>query len=50
MDLFILYNDGDLDNQIAQLGDDAPDPQEDKAITEVRNTATVESEELPEDF
>jgi hypothetical protein len=50
LDSFILYNDGDLEEQIAQLEDDTPDSKEDKAITEVRNTATVESEELPADF
>jgi hypothetical protein len=50
LDSFILYNDGDLDNQIAQLEDDAPDLQEDKAITEVKNTETIESNELPTYF
>jgi ribonuclease HI len=39
-----------LEEQIAQLEDDTPDSKEDKAITEVRNTKTVESEELPADF
>jgi hypothetical protein len=32
------------------LEDDAPDMQEYKAITEVKNTPTVESDELPVDF
>jgi hypothetical protein len=50
LDSFILYNDGDLEEKITQLEDDTPDPKEDKAITQVRNIATMESEELPADF
>jgi ribonuclease HI len=50
MDSFIVYNDGDLEEQIAQLEDDTPDLKEDKEIIEVRRTTTVESEELPVDF
>ena len=45
-----MYNDGDLEGQISQLEDDTLDLKEDKAIIEVRNIATVESEELPVDF
>jgi hypothetical protein len=40
-DSFILYNEGDLDNLMSQLEDDALDMQEDEAIIEVKNTATV---------
>jgi hypothetical protein len=50
LDSFILYNDGGLEEQIAQLEDDTPDLKEYKAITEVRNTEIVESEELLADF
>jgi hypothetical protein len=50
LDSFIMYNDGDLEEQITQLEDDTLDSKEDKAITEVRNTETMESEDLPADF
>jgi hypothetical protein len=46
LDSFILYNDGGLEEQIAQLEDDTPDLKEYKAITKVRNTEIVESEEF----
>jgi hypothetical protein len=47
LDSFILYNDGDLGNQIAQLEDDAPDLQEDQAITDENKVVTTESDETP---
>jgi hypothetical protein len=50
LDSFILYNDGDLEEQISQLEDDSHDSKEDKAIVEERNAETVESEELPTNF
>jgi ribonuclease HI len=50
MDSFILYNDGDLEEQITQLEDDAPNPKDDKAIVKVRNPMVEENEELPTDF
>jgi hypothetical protein len=34
LDSFILYNDGDLDNQISQLEDDASNLKENQSITE----------------
>jgi hypothetical protein len=49
-DSFILYNDGDFEEQITQLEDDALDPKDDKAIVEIRNPMIEESEELPADF
>jgi hypothetical protein len=50
MESFIMYNDGDLEEQIAQLEDDIHDSKEDKVITEARETEMVESGELPADF
>jgi ribonuclease HI len=50
LDSFILYNDGDLEGQIAQLESDTTDPKENKEIIEAREVETVESEELPADF
>jgi hypothetical protein len=50
MDSFILYNDGDLEEQIAQLEDDAPNPKDDKTIVEVKNPMVEENEEFPADF
>jgi len=50
LDSFILYNDGGLEGQIAQLEHDSPDLKEDKAITKLRNTAIVGSEEVPTEF
>jgi hypothetical protein len=50
LDSFILYNDGDFEEQIAQLEDDAPDLKEEKVVVEVRNPKTEENEELLADF
>jgi ribonuclease HI len=50
MDSFILYNDGDLDNQIAQLEDDASNLKDGQTINEGDETVTTESEEIPVDF
>jgi hypothetical protein len=50
LDSFILYNDGDLEEQIAQMEDDIHYLKEDKVITETRDAEMVESEELPVDF
>jgi hypothetical protein len=50
LESFILYNDGDIEEQITQLEDDAPDPKDDTTIAEVRNTMVEENEELPTDF
>jgi ribonuclease HI len=49
LDSFILYNDGDFEEQIAQMEDDAPDPKDDKVVVEVRNPMIEENEELPTD-
>ena len=40
LDSFILYNDGDLGNQIAQLEDDASRQEEDQVITKESKTKT----------
>jgi hypothetical protein len=45
LDSFILYNNGDLDSQIAKLEDDAPGLQESKAITKESKTVTTEIDE-----
>jgi hypothetical protein len=50
LDSFILYNDGDLEEQIAQLEDDAPNPKDAKAAVEVKNPMVEENEEFPVDF
>ena len=50
LDSFILYNDGDFEEQIAQLEDDALDQNDDKAVVEVRNPMIEENEEFPTDF
>jgi hypothetical protein len=50
LDSFILYNDGDIEEQITQLEDDAPDPKDDTMIAEVRNPMVEENKELPTDF
>jgi len=44
LDSFMLYNDGDLDNQIAQLEDVAPDLQKDQGITEESKFVTTKSD------
>jgi ribonuclease HI len=50
LDSFILYNDGDVEEQIAQLEDDTHDSKESKTIMEARKVEMVEREELPADF
>jgi hypothetical protein len=45
LDSFILYNDGDLDSQIAQLEDDASGLEESKATIEESKTVTTETDE-----
>jgi hypothetical protein len=48
LDSFILYNDGDLDSQIAQLEDDVSGLEESKAIPEESKTVTIETDEPTE--
>jgi hypothetical protein len=50
LDSFILYNDGDTGEQIAQLEKDTFDPKEGQEITEAERKKNVISEELPADF
>jgi hypothetical protein len=50
LESFILYNDGDFDEQIAQLENDSPNLKDDKVVVEVRNPMIEENEELPTDF
>jgi hypothetical protein len=50
LDSFILYNDGDMEEQIAQLEEDTLDPKEGHEITEEKGKEIVISEELPADF
>jgi ribonuclease HI len=50
LDSFILYNDGDMGEQIAQLEEDTFDPKEGQEITEAERKKNVISEELPADF
>ena len=45
LDSFILYNDGDLDSQIAQFEDDASSLEESKVITEEIKKVTIETSE-----
>jgi hypothetical protein len=45
-----LYNDGDLDNQIAELEGDSSSLKENQTITEENKTVTIESDELLVDF
>jgi hypothetical protein len=45
-----LYNDGDVEEQIAQLEDDTHDSKEINTIIEARRVETVEREELPTNF
>jgi ribonuclease HI len=50
LDSFILYNDGDMEEQIAQLEEDTLDPKEGQEITEAKRKEIVISEELPAEF
>jgi hypothetical protein len=50
MDSFILYNDGDVEEQIAQVEDVTDDSKESKSIIETRKVEAVEREEMPVDF
>jgi hypothetical protein len=50
LDSFILYNDGDVEEQNTQLEDDTFYSKDDKAIVEVRNPMIEESEEFPADL
>jgi hypothetical protein len=50
LDSFLLYNNGEFEEKIAQMEDDTPHPKDDKAVVEVRNPMIEESEELPLDF
>jgi hypothetical protein len=47
---FILYNDGDMGEQIAQLEEDTFDLKEGQEITEAERKKNLRSEELPTDF
>ena len=44
LDSFILYNDGDMDSQIAQLEDDVYNPEESKAIPEEDKIVTIQTD------
>ena len=46
LDSFILYNDGDMDSQIAQLEDDVYNPEESKAIPEEDKIVIILTNEL----
>jgi hypothetical protein len=50
VDSFILYNDGDTGEKIAQLEEDIFDLKEGQEITEAGRKKNVISEELPADF
>jgi ribonuclease HI len=50
LDSFILYNDSDTGEQIAQLEEDTFDPNEGQEITKAERKKNVISEELPADF
>jgi hypothetical protein len=50
LESFILYNYGDLDNQIAQLEDDASSLEENQVITKESKTVTTETDEPVENF
>jgi hypothetical protein len=50
IDSFILYNDDDMGDQIAQLEEDAFDLNEDQEITKEKGKKLVISEEFPADF
>jgi hypothetical protein len=47
---FIMYNNGDMEEQIAQLEEDTLDPKEGHEITREERKENVISEELPADF
>jgi hypothetical protein len=50
LDSFILYNDDDMGEQIAQLEEDTFDLNEDQEINKAKEKKLVISEELPADF
>jgi ribonuclease HI len=50
LDSFILYNDGDTGEHIAQLEEDTFDPNKGQEITEAKGKKLVTSEELPTNF
>jgi len=50
LDSFILYNDGNVEEQKTQLEDDTSDSKDDKTVVEARNPMIEESEELPTYF
>jgi hypothetical protein len=50
LDSFILYNDDDMGEQIAQLEEDTFDLNEDQEITEAKGKEIVISEEFPANF
>jgi hypothetical protein len=45
LDSFILYNDGDMESQIAQLEDDVYNLEESKATPEEDKTVTIQTDE-----
>ena len=50
LDSFILYNDNDMGEKIAQLEEDTFDLNEDQEITEAKGKEIVISEEFPANF
>ena len=50
LDSFILYNDGDMEEQDTQLEEDMLDLKEGQGIIEAKGKEIVMSEELPADF
>jgi hypothetical protein len=50
LDSFILYNDGDMGEQIIQLEEDTSGPNEGQEIVEAERNKNVITEELPAEF